>query len=133
MFEEIVWSSSSLCHGFVSHHFEIVPRLYLHHLITLTVTISLRLHPSDTMDNDLSNTAEIFLWLGFSAMFGSFVVFYAMLRTTAPGNRLFHNYTCAIVGFAATAYLWMALGKYKREHTNTLVFATIRVITQFTL
>jgi hypothetical protein len=29
--------------------------------------------------------------------------------------------------------LWMALGKYKREHTNALVFATIRVITQFTL
>jgi bacteriorhodopsin len=74
------------------------------------------------MADDLSNTAEIFLWLGFFAMFGSFVVFYAMLRTTAPGHRLFHNYTCGIVGFAATAYLWMALGKYKRQHASSLVF-----------
>jgi bacteriorhodopsin len=64
------------------------------------------------MANDLSNAAEIFLWIGFSAIFSSFVVFYAMLRTTAPGKRFFHNYTCAIVGFAATAYFWMALGKY---------------------
>jgi bacteriorhodopsin len=64
------------------------------------------------MAEDLSNTAEIFLWIGFTAMFSSFVVFYAMLRTTPPGKRLFHNYTCAIVGFAATAYFWMALGMY---------------------
>jgi bacteriorhodopsin len=63
------------------------------------------------MANDLSDTAEIILWIGFSAMFGSFVVFYRMLRATTPGKRLFHTYTCAIVGFAATAYLWMALGK----------------------
>jgi bacteriorhodopsin len=63
------------------------------------------------MANDLSSTAELFLWTGFTAMFGSFLVFYSMLRATAPGKRVFHNYTCAIVGFAATAYLWMALGK----------------------
>jgi bacteriorhodopsin len=76
------------------------------------------------MANDLSHTDEILLWIGFSAMFGSFVVFYAMLRTTAPGSRLFHTYTCAIVGFAATAYLWMALGEYKLQqvsaHCSTL-------------
>jgi bacteriorhodopsin len=78
-------------------------------------TIYLQLHPSDNMANDLSNTAEVFLWVGFSVMFGSFLIFYGMLRTTAPGKRLFHIYTCAIVGFASTAYLWMALGKYMRQ------------------
>jgi bacteriorhodopsin len=65
------------------------------------------------MSNDLSETAEVFLWIGFAAMFGSFTIFYAMLRTTAPGKRFFHVLTCAIVGFASTAYLWMALGTYQ--------------------
>jgi bacteriorhodopsin len=67
------------------------------------------------MASDLSETASLLLWIGFICMFGSFLVFYSMLRATAPGKRLFHVYTCAIVGFAATAYLWMALGKYKRK------------------
>ena len=73
------------------------------------------------MAEDLSNAAEIFLWIGFTAMFSSFVAFYAMLRTTAPGKRLFHNYTCGIVGFAATAYLWMALGKYNTLQPSSLL------------
>jgi bacteriorhodopsin len=77
------------------------------------------------MANDLSDTAQIFLWIGFSAMFGSFAIFYRMLRATTPGKRLFHTYTCAIVGFAATAYLWMALGKYKRQHLSAHVFAIV--------
>jgi bacteriorhodopsin len=75
------------------------------------------------MATDLSETATLFLWIGFFAMFGSFLVFYTMLRATAPGKRLFHIYTCAIVGFAATAYLWMALGKYKHQHGLTRVFS----------
>jgi bacteriorhodopsin len=81
------------------------------------------------MADDLSNTAEIFLWLGFTAMFGSFVVFYRMLRATAPGKRLFHTYTCAIVGFASVAYLFMALGKY----TQQLALVLARVITHLIL
>jgi bacteriorhodopsin len=76
------------------------------------------------MANDLSNTAELFLWIGFCAMFGSFLVFYGMLRATAPGKRLFHTYTCGIVGFAATAYLFMAFGKCKRQQL-ALVFAGV--------
>jgi bacteriorhodopsin len=82
-------------------------------------------------NDDISNTAKIFLWLGFSAMFSSCVVFYAMLRTTAPGKRLFHNYTCAIVGFAATAYLWMALGKYNTLQPSSLLRES--VVTQLAL
>ena len=77
------------------------------------------------MSNDLSETAEVFLWIGFAAMFGSFTIFYAMLRTTAPGKRLFHVLTCAIVGFASTAYLWMALGTYKRQHALAIFFAIV--------
>jgi bacteriorhodopsin len=64
---------------------------------------------------DLSNLAELFLWIGFFCMFGSFLIFYGMLRATTPGKRLFHAYTCGIVGFAATAYLFMALGKYRHQ------------------
>jgi bacteriorhodopsin len=81
------------------------------------------MHPSDIMSSDLSDTDKILLWIGFSAMFGSFVIFYAMLRTTAPGKRLFHVYTCAIVGFASTAYLWMALGTYKRQYVLAILSA----------
>jgi hypothetical protein len=84
--------------------------------LTKPFTNYLRLHPSEIMANDLSETAEAFLWIGFAIMFSSFTIFYAMLRTTAPGKRLFHVYTCSIVGFASTAYLWMALGTYKRKH-----------------
>jgi bacteriorhodopsin len=73
------------------------------------------------MANDLTPAAEMFLWIGFTAMFSSFVAFYAMLRTTAPGKRVFHNYTCGIVGFAATAYFWMALGKYNTFHHSPLL------------
>jgi bacteriorhodopsin len=80
------------------------------------------------MANDLSETDEALLWIGFAIMFSSFTIFYAMLRTTAPGKRLFHVYTCAIVGFASTAYLWMALGTYKRQRVLAIFFARVFVL-----
>jgi bacteriorhodopsin len=77
---------------------------------------------------DLSNLAMLFLWIGFFCMFGSFLIFYSMLRATAPGKRLFHAYTCGIVGFAATAYLFMALGKCRCQRIFCRVF-TLCILT----
>lgn len=81
------------------------------------------------MAEDLSNLAELFLWIGFFCMFGSFLVFYGMLRSTAPGKRLFHAYTCGIVGFAATAYLFMAFGKYQRNYPISFLLSSSCILT----
>lgn len=54
--------------------------------------------------------AHLVLWVVFGCMFTSFCAFYVMYRTGTPGKRLFHVYSTAIVGFASTAYLFMALG-----------------------
>jgi len=60
---------------------------------------------------ELSGTAQTILWVVFCCMFGSFLYFYGLFRLAEPGKRLFHVYTTAIVGFASTAYFYMALGK----------------------
>lgn len=61
---------------------------------------------------DIPGFANTVLWVGFGCMFASFLYFYGLLRSAAPGKKLFHVYTCGIVGFASTAYLFMALGKF---------------------
>ena len=60
---------------------------------------------------ELTETAQLALWVVFACMFGSFCYFYMLFRQMPSGKRIFHAYTAAIVGFASTAYLFMALGK----------------------
>jgi len=67
------------------------------------------------MAEELSSTDYTVLWVSFACMFFSFVVFYITLKMQPVGKRLFHAYTCGIVGFASTAYLFMALGKIEHR------------------
>jgi len=78
------------------------------------------------MAEELSSTDYTVLWVSFACMFFSFVVFYITLKMQPVGKRLFHAYTCGIVGFASTAYLFMALGGgyiYVRDDTEIFQYA----------
>jgi len=58
-----------------------------------------------------SSTDAIIQYVAFFCMIGSFITFFILLKKTPPGKRLYHAYTCGIVGFASVAYLFMAVGE----------------------
>lgn len=62
------------------------------------------------MAQEVSVLDQVLLGIVFACMFVSFCVFYSMYRKAPAGNKTFHAYTCGIVGFASTAYLFMTLG-----------------------
>lgn len=63
-----------------------------------------------SMETELSAMGQIVLWVVFLCMFVSFLSFFCLMRAMDPAKRLFHVYSTTIVGFASTAYLYMALG-----------------------
>lgn len=57
-----------------------------------------------------SETDSLIQYVAFFCMFASFIIFFVQLKASPSGERLYHAYTCGIVGFASTAYLFMATG-----------------------
>merc|ERR1712224_269019 len=61
--------------------------------------------------SEFSSSDSFVQYVAFACMFASFLVFFVQMKRSPVGKRLYHAYTCGIVGFASVAYLIMALGE----------------------
>jgi sensory rhodopsin len=58
-----------------------------------------------------TSTDTTIQFVAFWCMFASFIAYFIELKKEESGKRIYHAYTCGVVGFASVAYLIMALGE----------------------